>query len=267
MIPENRRFVDVVVKARRRFEALRDFTLDGALEELDRAKKERKDAGESTGVRSPARNSSLDSARGIRSPALSNLPEDSAFAIGEDEEEDGDGEQIAAISSPASASANANHDALPQQSRSMSEKARGKQPVGQTSFSRSSSRNTSNTSLHTLSTHQSHQSQAPPPPHVQSQQFIPTVEWVSLNSAVPRSSIAYAAVALTGLAPYLVTIPATSSNTTNDRRCPKKRSQRQKERRRRRSLRHHHQTLQRGRGRGRKGGRRGGRRGASAQRR
>ena len=69
----NRRFVDVVVKGRRRFEALRDFTVDGALEEVDRIARERKDAGEATGLAN-SRNASLDSGQWCKDGGLRNVP-------------------------------------------------------------------------------------------------------------------------------------------------------------------------------------------------
>lgn len=166
---ENRRFVEVVVKSHKRFEALRDFTVDGALAEVDRMNMERKDAGEPTGVRSP-RNASLDSARSpvsARSPSLGDVPENGAFAIGEDE--DDEDESTPGASTPQSASASV-EDAVPMQARSMSEKARGKQPIGQGNFSRSTSRNTSTTSLPALSTLQTSYSN--------SFGFTPTPDWV-----------------------------------------------------------------------------------------
>ena len=182
---ENRRFVEVIVKGQKRFEALRDFTVDGALEEVDRMTRERKDAGEPTGVRSPVRNASLDSARSpvsARSPPLRDVPEDSAFAIGDDEDDPDDDEgDVDEDLTPMNASASAADadGAVPLQSRSMSEKARGKQPINQTSFSRSASRNTSNTSLTTLTplqtSHTSNTSQI----STTQQSFTPTPEWVS----------------------------------------------------------------------------------------
>lgn len=165
------------MKNRRRFEALRDFTVDGAMAEVDRMAKERKDAGESAGVRSPVRGTSIDSLRSptsVRSPPLGNVPEDSTFAIGEDEDEDDEG--TAGISTPQSASASTVEDAVPMQSRSMSEKARGKQPVGQTAFSRTTSRNTSNTSLSTLQASYTTQNAA----------FIPTDQWVCIIPSILR---------------------------------------------------------------------------------
>lgn len=105
------------------------------------------------------------------------VPEDSAFAIGEedDEDEDGDGESNLPshdTSTRASMSNDAVDDALPLQSRSMSEKARGKQPVGLANFSRSTSRNTSHTSLASLIRLQTRQSQQP---------FTPDYQWVRLK--------------------------------------------------------------------------------------
>lgn len=173
MTPENRRFVEVIVKSRKRFEALRDFTVDGALAEVDRMTMERKDMGEAAGLRSPARPDSLDSIRApasTRSSTLDNVPEDGAFSIGDDEEDEE--EQTSDLSSPISAPTSAGDQAVPSQSRNMSEKARGKQPIGQTSFSRTTSRNTSTTSLHALHTLQTSTSH---------HNFTPTPEWVSRN--------------------------------------------------------------------------------------
>jgi len=86
---ENRRFLEVIIKGRRHFEALRDFTVDGALAELDRLAMERKDAGEFAGVRTPpSRGGSLEYSRGnsISSRGLGDSPEDGAFALADDED-------------------------------------------------------------------------------------------------------------------------------------------------------------------------------------
>jgi hypothetical protein len=208
---ENRRFVEVVVKARKRFEALRDFTVDGALEEVDRMNRERKDAGESTGLSSP-RNASLDSARGppsARSSSLRDVPEDSAFAIGEDED---DGEDGADDVTPMNASGvDAASDAVPVQSRSMSEKARGKQPVNSTSFSRPTSRTASSTSLSTYNTLQS--------TYDPTQPFAPTAEWVSL---IHSKKLEASRGMLTSFraAQHLSSAPSATYNLTSNRsRC------------------------------------------------
>ena len=178
----NRRFVDIVCRAHKRFEALRDFTVDGALSEVDRINQERKDRnGSISGITSPTRGASMDSIRSpasSRSPSLGNVPEHGTFAIGDD---DDDEDLETPINSPhARSQSNAStsmEDAVPVQTRSMSEKARGKQPVGQASFSRSASRNASNTSLASLQTQTPH-------PLTASTQFTPTGEW--LESWLPH---------------------------------------------------------------------------------
>lgn len=164
--------MEAVTSERKRFEALRDFTVEGALAEIDRANMERKDAGESISV--STRNNSVDSARSqtaSRQPSLGDVPENSAFTIGEDEDDDEDAftSERDALRS-ASSSSNAGEDVLPLQSRSMSEKARGKQPIGQGNFSRTTSRNNSNISLPSLASAHSH-----------SQAFTPNYQWVSLT--------------------------------------------------------------------------------------
>lgn len=178
----NRRFVEVIVRSHKRFEALRDFTVDGALSELDRINQERKDRnGNVTGVTSPTRGASMDSLRSpatSRSPSLGDVPEHGAFAIGDDDDDEDLETPISGPQSRSQSNASASmDDAVPVQSRSMSEKARGKQPVGHGSFSRSASRNTSNTSLASLSTQTAH-------PLTTSTQFNPTGEW--LESWLPH---------------------------------------------------------------------------------
>jgi hypothetical protein len=179
----NRRFVDIICRSHKRFEALRDFTVDGALTEIDRINQERKDRnGNITGITSPTRGASMDSIRSptsSRSPSLGNVPEHGAFAIGDDDDDDEDMEtpiNIPHSRSHSNASASM-EDAVPTQTRSMSEKARGKQPVGHGSFSRSASRNASNTSLASLQTQTAH-------PLTTSTQFTPTAEW--LESWLPH---------------------------------------------------------------------------------
>jgi hypothetical protein len=141
----------------------------------------RKDQGEAA-ARTPARGNSIDSLRSpisVRSPVLSNVPEEqSAFAIGDDDdEEDSDDdtlqdessrplqESTASIeSSRAQSMSPSTDEAVPIQLRGMSEKARGKMPVGQASFSRQNSIS----SLHSLA-----------PTISYAGQFQPTAEWVS----------------------------------------------------------------------------------------
>ncbi|KAK3667360.1 hypothetical protein LTR22_001876 [Elasticomyces elasticus] len=179
----NRRFVEVVFRCRKRFKALRDFTVEGAVAELDRLAQERKDRGETgaaSGIRSPAaRQGSIDSIRSpvsARSPHLGNVPEHEAFAIGDDDDdEDADVNGLSSSTSftaPLSASTSVVDEAVPLQSRSMTERARGKQPVGQGNFSRSTSRNTSTSSLPALITQPASASQT------STNSFRPTPEWL-----------------------------------------------------------------------------------------
>ena len=137
----NRRFVDIVLKSRSRFEALRDFTVDGALQELDRLNMERKD----TGVKSPDRYGSFDTSRptGYASRvAPGENPNDSAFAIGDDEDDD---ENTPRMSEYTNDTETPTSESQTAQSRGLSERAKGKQKTinvdTSTATSPSSSRN------------------------------------------------------------------------------------------------------------------------------
>lgn len=145
------------MKSKKRFEALRSFTLESGKEEIEFLKQQKKDAANGAETaNSPARrsrNSSIDSIRSpqiARTPTLSNVPEEGgAFAIGDDEDSDDDeNHEILPTQSQSSPS---NHNSrtpsvsssidepLPTQLRGMSEKARGKMPAGQPSFLRQNS--------------------------------------------------------------------------------------------------------------------------------
>lgn len=203
---ENRRFVDTIIKGRRRFEALRDFTVEGAESELDRLTMERKDAGESASIR----NSSQEFVRSptsTRSPSLDNVPEDSAFAIGDDDEDNESNAGDNGLPSATSATNDAEEDALPLQSRNMSEKARGKQPIGHGNFSRSTSRNTSNTSLPSLVRLPTRGSQHP---------FSPDYQWVS-NHALYHELEA-PEITILFIASHLATPRPAPYNPPNDRK-------------------------------------------------
>ena len=153
----NKIFVQAIIKSRKRFEALRSFTLESGREEIELLKQQKKDAvnGAET-AQSPARrsrNSSLDSIRSpqtARTPTLSNVPEEGgAFAIGDDEDSEDDENQdmyrAPSVSSPSNqhsrtpSVSSSIDEPLPTQVRGMSEKARGKMPAGQPSFSRQNS--------------------------------------------------------------------------------------------------------------------------------
>ena len=153
---DNKVFVQGIFKSRKRFEALRSFTLESGQEEIERQKRRRKEEAESANrLTSPtrtSRNNSIDSLRSpqsARTPSLSNVPEEGgAFAIGDDEDSDNEPHTNPATPTHSSPSGHNSRtpsfsssvgDPLPTQLRGMSEKARGKMPAGQPSFSRQNS--------------------------------------------------------------------------------------------------------------------------------
>lgn len=170
---ENPEFVSAILRNRKRFEALRNFTLESGQEEIERRNQRRKDARASSDVDSTR--SSVESLRSpatshSRPPGLSNVPEeDGTFTIGEDEDDSDDERPTPSHSDPSENPSRASsvsnvEDAVPTQLRGMSEKARGKMPAGMHNFSRQNSM----TSLSGYST--SGQSQ--------SGQFEPTAHWI-----------------------------------------------------------------------------------------
>ncbi|TRX95378.1 hypothetical protein FHL15_003709 [Xylaria flabelliformis] len=149
---KNPRFIYLVLKNRKRFEALRSFTLESGQEELERRNRLRKESGQPIDpFDASSRRSSVESLRSPstvaqKAPSLSNVPEeDTTFAIGDDED-DSDGEerptpaQSSSSENPSRASSVADvGDAVPAQMKGMSEKARGKMPAGIPTFSRQNS--------------------------------------------------------------------------------------------------------------------------------
>ncbi|KAI0544091.1 high-temperature-induced dauer-formation protein-domain-containing protein [Xylaria curta] len=149
---KNPRFIYLVLKNRKRFEALRSFTLESGQEELERRNRLRKESGQPIDpFDASSRRSSVESLRSPttiaqKAPSLSNVPEeDTTFAIGDDED-DSDGEerptpaQSSSSENPSRASSVADMgDAVPAQTKGMSEKARGKMPAGVPTFSRQNS--------------------------------------------------------------------------------------------------------------------------------
>ncbi|RDL40941.1 uncharacterized protein BP5553_00920 [Venustampulla echinocandica] len=139
---KNPNFVYAVLRNKKRFDALRSFTLESGQEEIERRNRRRKDNPSDQFDMSDSRRGSADSIRSPssshhRAPTLSNVPEeDGAFAIGDDEDEDTDDEYRATPSestptdhpSRASSVSSSIDDAVPTQLRGMSEKARGKMP-------------------------------------------------------------------------------------------------------------------------------------------
>ncbi|KAL9123947.1 MAG: hypothetical protein Q9217_006675, partial [Psora testacea] len=159
LVLDNRIFLQGIFKYRKRFEALRSFTLESGQAEMERLNQRRKEAAAYSNPTSPtraSRNNSIESLRSPqsgRSPSLSNVPENGAFTIGDDDDEDDDNETQETPSTPPQSSrapsiSSSAGEPLPTQLRGMSEKARGKMPAGQPSFSRQNS--TSSLSMHQL---------------------------------------------------------------------------------------------------------------------
>ncbi|KAH7396354.1 high-temperature-induced dauer-formation protein-domain-containing protein [Pyrenochaeta sp. MPI-SDFR-AT-0127] len=171
--PHNPNLIYAIVRSRKRFQALRDFTLESGQEELERQNQLRKEGGGEL-----QRSNSIDSLRSptiSRTPTLGNVPEeDSAFAIGDDDDSDAeDSHPPEAPRSPSRAPSGASRsesiassvdESVPLQLRGMSEKARGKMPVGQPAFSRQNSI----TSLHSLAG----------PTLASNEFFTPSVPWL-----------------------------------------------------------------------------------------
>lgn len=169
-----------VLKTRKRFEALRAFTLESGQQEIERQNEKRKAENGSNDLRSSFSLSHLEddphASSGSRSP-LTRIPEEnSPFAIGGDDSDDeGEGQRTPSQSSPSvqtsrrpSISSNID-ESVPLQLRGMSEKARGKMPAGQASFSRQNSITS--------------QSSISLPYAGSSNGFIPTAAWVSVPYA------------------------------------------------------------------------------------
>ncbi|KAM5342425.1 hypothetical protein ACJ41O_013391 [Fusarium nematophilum] len=147
---KNPELVFAVLKNKKRVEALRTFTLESGQEEIERRNRRRKDAGnhvdpfDAGSVRSSVDSVRSPGSAAARHTALEEVPEDGAFAIGDDEEDSDDDHQP----TPAQSTSSETHsqtstpnveDAVPTQLRGMSEKARGKMPAGVPSFSRQNS--------------------------------------------------------------------------------------------------------------------------------
>jgi hypothetical protein len=174
LAPDNPNLIYAIVRSRRRFQSLRDFTLESGQEELERQNQMRKDNSNDL-----QRTGSIDSLRSptvSRTPTLGNVPEEnSAFAIGDDD--DSDAEETEPTHSPQSPThgrsgasrsasvASSIDESVPTQVRGMSEKARGKMPVGKPTFSRQNSVS----SLSGMAT----------PALATNEFFTPSVPWVS----------------------------------------------------------------------------------------
>lgn len=166
---KNPHLVMAILKNRKKIEGLRNFTLEGALEEMERRNRQRKDSESDS-----ANNSTRSSVDNLRSPKATaavteSIPEEDAFAIGEEDSDDDEPQATPAASSRAdsvsrSPSTAAADEDVPSQLPGMSEKARGKMPAGRRDFSRQNS----TTSLGSTS--------AGAPSH--NGAFAPTAQWI-----------------------------------------------------------------------------------------
>ncbi|KAL2866262.1 Hid1 family protein [Aspergillus lucknowensis] len=146
---KNPLLVYAILKYRKRFEAVREFTLESGQQEIER-QNERKKAEGRDSVVSPILSPSEDDPRlssGTRSP-LHRIPEEnsSPFAIGgDDSDEEAEGQHTPAQDSASLQTSRRQSissvvdESVPLQLRGMSEKARGKMPAGQPTFSRQNS--------------------------------------------------------------------------------------------------------------------------------
>ena len=171
-----------ILKYGKRFEAVREFTLESGQQEIERQNERRKSSsGSHEFVCSPVLSPSDEDAHvssGTRSP-LGRIPEEnSPFAIGGDEDSDDERERqtTPAQDSPSVQTSrrpsisSVVEESVPLQLRGMSEKARGKMPAGQPSFSRQNSM-TSQSSLSAAFL-------------TSSSGFTPTTAWVGYASCV-----------------------------------------------------------------------------------
>lgn len=181
LIPENPNFIYAILRNKRRFEALRNFTLESGQEELERRNRRRKEGVPMDSLENISRTNSIDSVRSPtvsqRQPTLSGVPEEEAtFAIGDDDDDETDDDQnptpaqsersspIERAASRAASVSSSIDDAVPVQLRGMSEKARGKMPAGKPTFSRQNS----TTSLGSYGTS----------PYPADGAFQPTAQWI-----------------------------------------------------------------------------------------
>ncbi|KAF2208503.1 hypothetical protein CERZMDRAFT_48997 [Cercospora zeae-maydis SCOH1-5] len=167
---ENQQFIRVLIASKKQFRALQQITLEGALAEAERQAIERKDRGDVLSPTSLSRGSSIDDLRRLnppRTPSLAGVPEDSRFAIGDDEDEDHDENAGADVDEKADQRVSSVTSGSGEHQGStpvrLSEKARGKQPVA---LRLSTSRQPSIASLPTLT------------PVTTSQNFQPSEQWL-----------------------------------------------------------------------------------------
>src|SRR5690606_36317377 len=170
---DNANFIYAIIRNEKKFQALRNFTLESAQEELERATRRKKDAGESPGdgLQSPTtRNNTIT----LPPRRAEDLVSPSAFHIGDDDsDEDSDGEKeeedtpVLSPTAEDSGSIHSEDPSIPVQLRGMSEKSRGKLPEGALLTRRSTSASLASVSSTSRAT-------------VTNGPFHPTARWVSL---------------------------------------------------------------------------------------
>ncbi|WEW56071.1 hypothetical protein PRK78_001506 [Emydomyces testavorans] len=189
--------VYTVLKSKRRFEALRAFTLESGEHEIEQQQHRRK--ASLTGSDHLSGAPFAQSGEDIRSPArsLSHVPEeDGTFAVGDDESDEDtprqttppqsspslDTSQTPSLASPVD-------ESVPHQLRGLSEKARGKMPAGQATFSRQNS----TTSLNSYTA----ASSVP----TTSSGFAPTAAWI--ESWVPELPLHTILTIISAISPHV----------------------------------------------------------------
>jgi hypothetical protein len=211
----NPNLIYAILKSKRRVEALRAFTLESGQQEIERMARRRKEilSGASETVTIPSRadsgdNTTRNAASRSSTTSLSDVPEEEGtFAIGDSEDSDDDLNQpTPSQSSPSlhnsrtpSVDSSAD-DSMPIQLRGMSEKARGKMPVGSSSFSRQNS-----------TTSVSSNNVASPVRTTGPTDFTPTTFWI--DSWLPELPLHTMLTLIKALFPHLPT--STSTNRTS----------------------------------------------------
>ncbi|PGH27204.1 hypothetical protein AJ80_01161 [Polytolypa hystricis UAMH7299] len=195
---KNSYLVYAVLKSKKRFDALRAFTLESGQQELEQQNQRRKESSSSSsdGFMSPTFSQSGDEARhpGGARRHLTHVPEEGTFAIGGD---DSDEEMDETPHTPSQSSpplqpsrtpsiASSVDDSVPSQLRGMSEKARGKMPAGQATFSRQNS----TTSLSSYATIPANSSG-----------FVPTSSWI--ESWVPDLPLHTILTIISAITPHI----------------------------------------------------------------
>ncbi|KAI9651605.1 MAG: hypothetical protein M1831_000591 [Alyxoria varia] len=210
-------FIYAILRSRKRFYALRDLMENGAQNELERHARKRKELAENIPTsNSPRRSPSMEGTRTPNSQApssLRNIDEaGGAFSIGDDDGSESEQDNDTGSKRTPSRSPNPSEppsrqtsisspvdDAVPSQTRAMSEKARGKLPMGQSSFSRQGS----NASLMALA-------MGSPIP---GGNFEPTVPWV--ESWLPELPLHTILATIDQLAPKMPASSSASSSNSN----------------------------------------------------